>query len=200
MYLVSGGDIVQLIFIRHGQGEHTLNIPQSLYSSDPKLTNNGVDQAQLLKKLFPLTNQDIIVISPLRRTLQTALIWSGEIKCHKIASPLVSPRMFPQKTNCKTLPCDEVLDKETIKTDFPDFQLEEGLSVDLWKYGINTLTEEVFNALAGNFIQWCKNQDRERIFIVSHDGTITSYRQYISGKKLTRDDFPKETEWIKIEC
>ncbi|MGC4379413.1 hypothetical protein WD019_21270 [Fictibacillus sp. Mic-4] len=45
---------------------------------------------------------------------------------------------------------------------------------------------------------WCKKFNKERIFIVTHDGTITAYRQFLMGEQLTRDDFLEETGWIKI--
>jgi hypothetical protein len=108
--------------------------------------------------------------------------------------------MFPQNPEWKTLPCDELLTKGKVKDEFPDFYIDEDLSIDLWTKGINTLPEQKFKTLAGRFLKWCKQQSNKRIYIVSHDGTITSYRQFITGKKLTRDDFPKETGWFKIEC
>jgi broad specificity phosphatase PhoE len=191
---------MEFIFIRHGQGEHTLDLPNSLQIADPALTKEGIKQARFLREQFPLSEKDILVISPIRRTLQTALYWSEDIKCTKIVSPLVSPRMFPQNPAWRILPCDMILDKEKIKIEFPNFQVKENLPSELWSDGINTMPENKFKTLAENFIEWCKKQSTKRIFIVSHDGTITSYRQIISGKNLTRDDFPKETGWFQISC
>ncbi|WP_246055217.1 hypothetical protein [Pseudalkalibacillus caeni] len=62
------------------------------------------------------------------------------------------------------------------------------------------MPEKEFKLLAINFLEWCKEQDLKRIYIVSHDGTITSYRQLITDKELSREDFPGETEWCKISC
>jgi broad specificity phosphatase PhoE len=191
---------VELIFIRHGQGEHTLNLPASLQLPDPALTKEGVSQAKSLQTQITLTERDIIVISPVKRTLQTAYIWSQDISCRKIVSPLISPRMFPQKPEWKPLPCDRILNKEVIKEDFPTFTIEEGLSEELWTSGINTMPEQEFNLLAQNFLEWCRNQSVEHIYVVSHDGTITSYRQFIRGDKLTREDFLKDAGWIKESC
>jgi broad specificity phosphatase PhoE len=73
---------MELVFIRHGQGEHTLDIPSSLQIEDPLLTNKGVEQAKLLRNQIPLTNKDIIIISPIRRMLETAFIWSENIDCY----------------------------------------------------------------------------------------------------------------------
>lgn len=42
-----------LIFIRHGEGEDTLNIPNSLQISDPILTDEGINQVKLLRAQLP---------------------------------------------------------------------------------------------------------------------------------------------------
>lgn len=191
---------MELIFIRHGQSEHTLNLPKSLQNPDPALTEGGIIQAKSLRNQFPLSDKDVLIISPIRRSLQTALIWSEGINCRKIVSPLVSPRMFPQNPEWNPLPCDEILKKEMIKDEFPGFVIDEDLPINLWIKGINTLPEYEFNSLADNFLIWCKQLGKKRIYIISHDGTITSYRQFITRGKLSREDFPKETDWFKIDC
>lgn len=143
---------MELIFIRHGQGEHTLNLPTSLQNPDPALTKDGTIKAKSLRNQFPLSEKDVLIISPIRRTLQTALIWSEGINCRKIVSPLVSPRMFPQNPEWNPLPCDGILTKEMIKDEFPGFVIDEDLPINLWIKGINTLPEYEFNSLADNFL------------------------------------------------
>lgn len=191
---------MEIIFIRHGQGEHTLDIPKTLQIENPSLTTNGLEQAKLLRNTFPLSHDDIIFISPLRRTLQTAQIWSEKISCRKIVSPLVSPRMFPLFPNKNTLPCDILLDVEKIKNEFPNFEIDGDVSLDLWINGINILPEKEFINMGKEFLGACKCLQKEKIYVVSHDGTITSYRQLISGQKLSRSDFPSETGWFRINC
>jgi broad specificity phosphatase PhoE len=191
---------VELIFIRHGQGEHTLNLPDSLQIQDPFLTKEGAYQAHSLQSQITLNERDIVVISPVRRTLETAKIITEHISCRKIVSPLVSPRMFPQNPEWKTLPCDRMLHTKLIKEQFPSFTIEEGFSEELWTSGINKMPEQEFSLLAERFLNWCKSQSVEPIYIVSHDGTINSYRQFIKGEKLTRKDFLKDAGWIKQSC
>lgn len=191
---------MELIFIRHGQGEHTLDIPNSLHLKSPSLTTKGINQAKFLREKFTLTNEDIIFISPIRRTLETALIWTKDINCRKIVSPFVSPRIFPTRTNGKTLPCDEILDLEIIKRDYPELELDTNASSYLWCRGINTMSDSEYNKIAHEFIACLKLLKRNKIYVVSHDGTITAYRQFISGCSLSRKDFLDETEWFKIRC
>ncbi|WP_068985501.1 phosphoglycerate mutase family protein [Lysinibacillus xylanilyticus] len=191
---------MDLVFIRHGQGEHTLDMPKSLQIKDPSLTPKGEKQAKLLRNQFPLTNDDIIIISPTRRTLRTAFIWSENIDCRKIVSPFVSPRLFPLLHDKSTLPCDKILDLEIIQKDFPTFEIDINVPLDLWSDGINVMPENKFIKIAEEFIIKCKLLQKEKIYIVSHDGTMTSYRQLISGHNLSRKDFPSETGWFQITC
>ncbi|WP_240051002.1 hypothetical protein [Metabacillus litoralis] len=60
------------------------------------------------------------------------------------------------------------------------------------------MPEQEFRGIAEYFINWCREQDKERVFVISHDGTITSYREFITGRKLSRSDFPNETGWFSI--
>ncbi|MCL1698357.1 histidine phosphatase family protein [Lysinibacillus sp. BPa_S21] len=189
---------MELIFIRHGQGEHTLAIPNSLHVKNPSLTAKGIRQAKLLRGKFTLTEEDIIFISPLRRTLETALIWSLDVDCRKIVSPLVSPRIFPFHPNGKTLPCDIVINLQTIKKEYPNLEMDMNVPADLWSGGINTMPEIDFNIIVQEFIANLKSLNKDKIYIVSHDGTITAYRQFISGRSLSRKDFPDETGWFQI--
>lgn len=189
---------VKLIFIRHGQGEHTLNLPESLRLMHPSLTSEGVFQARRLKSSLPLTSEDVLIVSPTLRTLQTASILSEGKGCWKIVHPLVGPRIFPARLAAATLPCDELLSLDRLQDEFPSFDPALNLPSSLWSKGINVLSEDGFILLAEEFVGFCQSLQRERIFIVTHDGTITSYRQKITGQLLTREDFLKETEWFQL--
>ncbi|MCM3711764.1 histidine phosphatase family protein [Sporosarcina luteola] len=191
---------MDLIMIRHGQGEHTLDLPRSLQYSDPSLTSLGIEQARKLKAQFPLIEEDVIFISPVRRNLETAVIFSENVNCRKIVSPLVSPRMFPILPYKKTLPCDKILALEKIKNEFPTFELDLECPAELWSNGINTIAEQTFEDLAGSFILKCRQLKKDRVYVISHDGTITSYRQVITGQLLSREDFPSETGWFQLSC
>ncbi len=43
---------MEIILIRHGQGEHNLNDPESLNITHPRLTTKGKDQVRELTSLF----------------------------------------------------------------------------------------------------------------------------------------------------
>ncbi|HDR3488688.1 TPA: histidine phosphatase family protein [Bacillus wiedmannii] len=185
--------IMKLIFVRHGEGEHTKDLPSSLQVLHPPLTDEGKNQAKFIQFDVPLQETDILIASPTLRTLQTANIWSTKVACQKIVHPYVSPRIFPYREGAKTLPCDYIVDQGMIADLFPHFSIEKSTNKQLWTEGINTISENRFQQIADEFLLWCYELGAERICIVSHDGTITAYRQYVQKVVLTRSDFLQET-------
>ncbi|WDF51894.1 phosphoglycerate mutase family protein [Paenibacillus sp. KACC 21273] len=183
---------MKIIFIRHGQGEHTLSPPESLHIHHPSLTEKGKQQAQQLAYTFPLHTDDMIVISPTRRTIQTSLIWSQNISCMLIAHPFVGPRMFPLLAPDQAYSCDQILSLHQIRSDYPSVRIAES-SQHIWTNGINTISEQEFSKVADQFITWCRQQDQPRIYIVTHDGTINAYRSYF-GESVTRHHFLQESQ------
>ncbi|MBJ8110003.1 histidine phosphatase family protein [Bacillus cereus group sp. N6] len=184
---------MKLVFVRHGEGEHTKDLPSSLQVLHPPLTNEGRNQTKFIQFDVPLQETDILIASPTRRTLQTAAIWSAKVACQKIVHPYVSPRIFPYREGAKTLPCDYIVDQGMITDLFPHFSIEKSTNKQLWTEGINTISENRFQQIVDEFLLWCYELGAERICIVSHDGTITAYRQYVQKVVLTRSDFLQET-------
>ncbi|KMK76781.1 histidine phosphatase family protein [Alkalihalobacillus pseudalcaliphilus] len=187
---------MDIIFIRHAEGKHTIDLPNSLYLEDPTLTVKGESQARSLQQTFSLTLDDLMVISPMRRTLQTASLFAHPIMCESIVHPFVGPRVFPLNKSGNTLPCDQLLAIEMIREDFPSFHIHQADDPHLWKNGINTISQTEFELIARDFLNWCKSLKKDRLFIVSHDGTITAYRELIKNVALTRDDFLHDAGWV----
>lgn len=185
---------MDIVFIRHGQGNHTLNLLDSF--EDPSLTPKGVEQAKLLRNHLPLSKEDLIIVSPTKRTIQTALIWSNVTLCKKIISPMVSPRMFPQNPEWHTLLCDKIMGIERIRNEFPTFTLDRHSPAELWPNGINIMADQDFKVLGERLLGWCKQRSKKKVHILSHDGTITSYRELISKRQLSREDFLKDAGWV----
>lgn len=190
---------MKLVFVRHGEGEHTKDLPASLQMLNPSLTDEGRDQAGFIQFNVPLQKTDILIASPTLRTLQTAAIWSEKVACQKIVHPYASPRIFPYREGAKTLPCDHIVDQGIITNLFPHFSIAKSTNNQLWTEGINTISENRFQQIVDEFLLWCYELGAERICIVSHDGTITAYRQYLQKVVLTRSDFLKETGIYKMD-
>ncbi|MFW0779008.1 histidine phosphatase family protein [Rossellomorea marisflavi] len=188
---------MEITFIRHGQGEHTLSLPESFQLEDPSLTEAGREQARSLSSVFDVTKDDLVVASPTRRTLQTASLIAGESGCRRVVHPLVSPRMFPQKPGAVTVPCDRMLDLKTIRNEFPDFEVKFGMDPDMWASGINVMPHDEFSEWADTFLRWIEDQGAHHVYVVSHDGTITAYRERLRRETLSRADFLNDAGWIR---
>ncbi|WP_242222838.1 histidine phosphatase family protein [Bacillus cereus group sp. BfR-BA-01380] len=184
---------MNLIFVRHGEGEHTNNLPNSLRMDHPLLTDKGREQALALREKLPLRESDILIASPVVRTLQTAALWSEQVACRKFVHPYISPRIFPYREGARTLPCDKMLSQKNVQRSFSQFVLAAEQNEELWRNGINTIAEPEFCIAAHSFMKWCETLKASRVIIVSHDGTITAYRQYVMKQALTREDFLEET-------
>lgn len=70
----------------------------------------------------------------------------------------------------------------------------------LWLSGINIKPDSEYDKLAQKFIDSLQLLNKEQIYLISYDGTITVLRQFLSGLDLSGRDFPDETGWFKIRC
>jgi broad specificity phosphatase PhoE len=175
---------VDLVLIRHGEAEHSLDLPRSLELPDPHLTDTGRTQVLALGPDLDIAVDDLFVVSPTRRTLETATILRGDSNARLVVSPEVGPRMFRVDRGWLPLRCDQLMSPEAIRAEFPAGEIRRA---DLWPAGINTMPTEVFELLGRSFLAWC-TQNARRTLIVSHDGTVYNYRKLL----LADPDLPME--------
>lgn len=194
--------ILEIIFIRHGQGVHNTDIPDRLNTENPRLTERGSEQVVSLKSVFAFSVADVFIASPTLRTIETTnIITSGLVSPSKYVSPLVGPRMFPIPPNPKAYvsKCDINYPLDIIVNNHKDFIILEKENQELWNTGINTLAESNFERLGLRLINWIKTLSTKRVFIIAHDGTITNYRLLLGENGLTRSDFLGEAGWYKLD-
>jgi hypothetical protein len=193
-----GGSDMKLIFIRHGQGIHNTDIPDRLNIEHPRLTDKGIEQVRNLTSQFIFNDEDIFVVSPTIRAIETTNILTSHMSTpHKYISPLVGPRMFPFPVNPHLFAtrCDMSYSLEHIVSQHSDYYLLNNDDLDLWFNGINTMNKDKFTLLARGMIEWIRNKGSNRAFIITHDGTITCYREVLGEQGLTRADFLGEAGW-----
>jgi broad specificity phosphatase PhoE len=192
---------LELIFVRHGQGVHNTNIPDRLNYINPCLTDKGKLQVSTLKDTYTFNEEDLFVLSPTLRTIETTnILTSGLSNPKKYVTPLVGPRMFPLPAQPESfiVKCDWTYPVELIKRDHPDFIIMESDNRKLWEEGINVIDEVTFKEMGLRLISWIRSQHTNRAFIIAHDGTITSYRILLGEEALTRADFLGEAGTHKV--
>jgi broad specificity phosphatase PhoE len=159
----------------------------------PGLTENGKMQVSQLSEQFVIFPNDLIIVSPTKRTIETALILTKNNNF--LISPLVGPRMFPQNPEFPFLDCDQIYSKDEVTNLYKDVTILD-FGLDCWGEGINRIDQEIFEAYASQLIDWCEEKHK-RIIIISHDGTITNYRILLGENGLTRNDFLGEAGVFK---
>lgn len=199
---------MKLTLIRHGQSEHTVNLPDSLRKMNPKLTPEGIINTTKSREKAPVSQNDILFVSPTTRTIETANILNKYIQAEIYTHPFIGPRIFPERiANTKifdpnslyTLPCDWLLSKREIKIKYPSLKIIEGLEEKYWDTGyINNLQESDFTELLNKFLKQLYQQTKSAVFI-SHDGNINSIRKRLTRQNFTRKDFLSDSGFITIE-
>ncbi|KAI1762086.1 phosphoglycerate mutase-like protein [Hypoxylon sp. FL1150] len=158
----------RLILTRHAQAEHNVDLDYSI--PDAPLTPLGKKQAASLSRQIPSLQKeaDLIVSSPLRRTLQTtALGWAPAV------SRLGGPKavvLLPEAQECNALPCDTGSSRETLAAD-PEFMVFnlDPLTPD-WtsKHGFWAASEEALSRRARAVRQFLRARPEKNIVLVAH--------------------------------
>lgn len=164
-----------LYCIRHGLSEHNLNYFKYGVSTfyDPKYTDTslvseGYKQVQELRNTWKeLSTIELVIVSPLRRTLQTA---SELFRGYNIPIlVLEGVREYPMgKQTCNKRSNKDVLIKNYPQMNFDNLQTN---SDELWlPHREETLEELNYRIL--NFIKFIKSRPETNIALVNHSSFI----------------------------
>lgn len=162
-----------IYYLRHFQALH--NIPPYNYQHlDPRLSPTGERQAkktiEILSNLLPI---DLIVCSPLSRTLETYLL------LQLTSSPLI---IHPDLQEVCREPCDVGRPIDELKRDFPS--LNEQLETFRQTFGDEHWREKTrldsfyhpdrIEERARRIRQWLIDRPEQRILVISHNLMIKS--------------------------
>jgi broad specificity phosphatase PhoE len=189
---------LEIVFIRHAQGQHTLHPPASLDMIHPSLTPLGRKQAADLRNRLEPTTADLVVASPTIRTLQTASILTEHSGIEVFVSPWVGPRMFPLRMEQHTLLCDYIMSVKSVKKQFPGCTMVHNHYWGLSNEGINRMAPELFESVTDQLLSWAASRRAARILVISHDGTITHYRERLTGETLRREHFLGDAAYMAL--
>jgi len=160
--------------VRHAQGFHNLSVANHAIH-DPLLTPAGIEQCKILSSMFPyISDIDLVVASPLKRTMYTALYsFSGPIE-KKHLKVIALPEL--QETS--DLPCDTGSDPTQLAKEL------DGKPIDLseldkseaqhWnnKRGRWAPHSDAIVARAKVAREWLRARPERDIVVVTHGGFL----------------------------
>ncbi|EDN10066.1 phosphoglycerate mutase [Histoplasma capsulatum] len=181
--------------VRHAQGYHNLSHANHILS-DPLLTPHGESQCRALSAEFPHHSRiDLVVASPLRRTLYTALL-SFEDQIKSKGLKIVA---LPEIQETSDVPCDVGSDLAVLRKEVE----ENGMPVDLelvgedWnsKKGKWAPSAEAIANRAREARRWLKARPEKEIVVVSHGGFLHYFTEDWQDSTLYQGTGWRNTEY-----
>jgi broad specificity phosphatase PhoE len=160
--------------VRHAQGFHNLCQTNSNIH-DPLLTPRGKEQCTELQTNFPYhAGVDLIVSSPIRRTLYTSLM-SFE---HDIKTKGLTIIAFPEVQETSDLPCDTGSSPEELAQEFAGKPIDLSLVTHGWnvKTGRWSLAKEAIAQRALEAREWLLRRPESEIVVVTHGNSRSLLR------------------------
>ena len=185
-----------ITLVRHGQAHHNVNTQYHLH--DPYLTAEGESQCRTIPDRFPANPPvDLLVTSPLKRTIQTTLIgFPAQIAS---GAPIIA---LPELQETSSMPCDTgspileiesdpVLRPSTGAIDFSLVEAADGWTSKSGKWSSEpaALTERATSVRA-----WLKDRNEEHVICVLHGGFL----HYLTEDWTGKNDLPG-TGWANTE-
>ncbi|RYG96422.1 hypothetical protein EON65_54425 [archaeon] len=181
-------------FVRHAEGHHNVaarNDPLRGYLrndlEDAHITEEGLKQCQeLSEKMKHVTaHSQLLVVSPMSRTLQTASHSFPHLQ-HKI--PWVSIECIRERTGLH--PCDKrralsVYKQQYTYVDFDHIHHEEDPLFP--KYTLREPEEQV-KARAREFLDWLASREEREIVVVSHSNFLRILLNQVLQVELQHED------------
>ncbi|KAL8810105.1 MAG: hypothetical protein Q9223_007823 [Gallowayella weberi] len=155
--------------VRHAQAVHNLTTANHSMH-DPSLTSHGENQCRGLRSDFPYHDSiDLLVCSPLRRTIQTTLL-SFEPEISR-GLPVIA---LPELQETSDLPCDTGSNLTALKEEFKDKPVQLSSVPEDWdsKKGKWAPQQEAIEARCREARQWLKARDEKDIVVVTHGGLL----------------------------
>ena len=168
---------MKIYFIRHGEGNH--NKTEDWNILYPRLTERGREQCMKVREEMEGEEVDLILVSPLRRTLETGSII---FKDRKLVG-LECIREYIQN------PCDYMEKIDEIKEDF------KGVDFSKIEEEENKIeNEEDLGRRVEKLKEWLKGRKEKNVAIVSHG----AFLEFLI--RNSRDEFKIEGESWLYNC
>ena len=184
------GEEKVVYFIRHGEGFH--NVAQREWRAakkdsepytvandpgfgyvDAELTDVGVGQAKALRPRFAAmaVAPELVVVSPMRRATQTALLAIGDLA----PRPRVLANEDCHETGGRHT-CDKRLSRSELRAHFPDVDYGDLAAEDdpLWDAEARESATGIA-ARAARFATWLEGRPERRVVVAAHSGFLLAF-------------------------
>ncbi|KZM19154.1 uncharacterized protein EKO05_0003189 [Ascochyta rabiei] len=149
--------------VRHGQSLH--NVERGYPHRDPPLTSSGQEATRLIE--IPAA-PDLIIISPMTRTIQTAMNMFPAVFS---TTPLpVDVQIWPDLRETYEAECNKGLSREAISAKFP--QLDFADCASEWEYPPHTMAGATARAESVRRRLKELSKEHRNIVLVTHRGFI----------------------------
>ncbi|KAJ9620256.1 hypothetical protein H2203_008021 [Taxawa tesnikishii (nom. ined.)] len=165
--------------VRHAQGFHNLSMSNH-NMPDPLLTDLGKDQCRKLQSSFPhMDKVDLVVASPIKRTVYTALLSFASV----IKSKNLKVIALPELQETSDLPCDTGSSVEEVEREFSGQPVDLSLLHADWnnKKGRWAPNARAIEARARDARKWLAERKEKHIVVVTHGGFLHYFTEDWTG-------------------
>ncbi|OLL24810.1 putative phosphatase [Neolecta irregularis DAH-3] len=156
-----------IYIIRHGQAEH--NLGERYYIPDPPLTPLGESQARALHEMFDHIPIELIVSSPLLRTMQTVILGLNYDQ-----SPVI---VHPKCQESNSFPCDCGQPTRTLRKLYEAYSFKLDLCVPPYPAKIDIYDPSMLDERTKQVRQWLRERKENVIVVVGHADFMRSILQ-----------------------
>jgi len=183
------GIVKTVVFVRHGQAQH--NVPHEGDIHDPLLTELGEQQCEEVRGtgFASRVGAELVVVSPLRRTLQTAILAFGDLQVSFLPHPdlqevgdrvlcdigstkpdLIQWLAMTYPNHAARIPLDFLPDNWYGVADMPPNQAPSGQWRKRGPYAYSALSERM-----GRLAAWLRRRPERVIVVVAHHGVLLRF-------------------------
>ena len=165
---------------------------------DPDLTLYGKEQCAYLTKTFPYhSSVDLLVCSPLKRTINTTLL-AFKPDIERGVAPVVA---LPEAQETSDLPCDTGSDPSVLTKEFENQPVDLSRVTDGWnsKNGRWAPVKEAVEKRALDARQWMKARPEKEIVLVTHGGFLHWFTQDWNGFNEGAGEHTVSVTWVPRE-
>jgi broad specificity phosphatase PhoE len=175
-----------LTLIRHAQGFHNL-CEANHQLRDPQLTDLGKKQCAALSTSLPhLLSITLIVASPIKRTLYTALYTFATLLKQNPSMRIIA---LPDLQETSALPCDTGSDIPDLIEEFEGQPVDFSLLFEGWNEKSKAPYAPIpglILARAGRVRKWLSEREEKEIAVVTHGGLL----HFLTGDWSDHEIFP----------